>query len=121
MPNLGRLCYRGGKLTLGYRLPAKCITHTVGSVWRGGIEDEAVLLPACYENSLKLAVVHPLQSLAFPCISTGIYGYPLREPAEIAVDTVAGFLNKQPQAPAVTFCCFSDATLDFYQSLLARR
>ncbi|MCQ8180187.1 O-acetyl-ADP-ribose deacetylase [Methylomonas sp. SURF-1] len=116
--SLGGCATGDAKLTKAYRLPAKYVIHTVGPVWRGGRENEATLLAACYRNSLRLAVAYRLESLAFPCISTGIYGYPPREAAEIAVDTVAEFLGEQAHRLAVTFCCFSEADLHIYRALL---
>ncbi|WKJ89215.1 O-acetyl-ADP-ribose deacetylase [Methylomonas montana] len=115
-------CQTGqAKLTQGHDLPAKYIIHTVGPVWRGGRDNEAALLAACYQNSLGLAAAHRLNSVAFPCISTGIYGYPLAEAAEIAVDTVSAFLSGYDGRLEVIFCCFSEQALAAYRSLLAKR
>lgn len=118
---LGGCATGEAKLTRAYRLPAKHIIHTVGPVWRGGRDNEAVLLAACYQNSLGLAAAHRLRSVAFPCISTGIYGYPLTEAAEIAVDTVTRFLSGYDGRLEVIFCCFDEQALAVYQSLLSRR
>lgn len=117
---LGGCATGEAKLTRAYQLPAKHVIHTVGPVWRGGRDNEAVLLAACYGNALRLAVAHHLHSLAFPCISTGVYGYPLAEAAEIAVTTVEAFLHRQSNGPAVTFCCFSEAALAVYRRLLEK-
>lgn len=106
------------KLTGGYRLPAKYVIHTVGPVWRGGHENESALLADCYKNALKLAVRHDLLSVAFPCISTGVYGYPKPQAAEIAVSTVKDFLTTHQAAIQVIFCCFSKADTDSYRALL---
>lgn len=112
------------KVTKGYGLPARFIIHTVGPVWRGGIAGEPDLLANCYRNSLQLAVAHSLTSLAFPSISTGIYGYPIHEAARIAVQTVGKFLAlsaafDESRAPLdVIFCCFSRADLEVYQALI---
>ena len=106
------------KITKGYRLPAKHVIHTVGPVWRGGTASEPELLANCYRNSLQLAVKHGLESIAFPSISTGIYGYPLAEAARIAVDTVKQFLAESETSLDVTFCCFSESDLQIYQALL---
>lgn len=81
------------KITKGYNLPAKYIIHTVGPVWQGGHHNEAELLANCYRNSLQLALDNKLESIAFPCISTGIYHYPKSQAAEIAVHTVKEFLE----------------------------
>ena len=106
------------KITKGYRLPAKHVIHTVGPVWHGGNAGEAELLANCYRNSLRLVVDHGLGSIAFPSISTGIYGYPIEEAARIAVTTVKQFLAESNAAPEVTFCCFSTSDLQVYQVLL---
>lgn len=109
------------KITKGYKLPAKWVIHTVGPVWHGGEKGEADLLRGCYENSLRLAVEHGCKSVAFPAISTGVYRYPLEQAAEIAVKTVADFLAKHPDGPAVTFVCFQEQAAQLYQSLLGER
>lgn len=94
------------KVTDGFRLPARWIVHTVGPVWRGGESDEERLLASCYRRSLSLAVGKGAGSIAFPAISTGIYGFPAERAAPIAVRTV---LETLPLAPisSVIFCCFS--------------
>ncbi|MDN3575209.1 O-acetyl-ADP-ribose deacetylase [Chitinimonas viridis] len=106
------------KVTEGFRLPARHIIHTVGPVWRGGAHGEAELLASCYWKSLDLATRHGCTSIAFPCISTGIYGYPPALAADIAVRTVMAHpaLKEELQ---VTFCCYSASDLALYQSLLA--
>lgn len=103
------------KITKGYRLTARHVIHTVGPVWNGGGKNEPELLARCYRNSLALAGKHGLKSIAFPAISTGIYGYPKEQAAEIAVREVkahAGSLDH------VIFCCFDKATADLYRSLI---
>nr|WP_211206294.1 O-acetyl-ADP-ribose deacetylase [Pseudomonas thermotolerans] len=105
------------RITAGYRLPARHVIHTVGPVWRGGRHGEAELLAACYRNSLQLAARHGLHSLAFPCISTGIYGYPAEEAAQIAVTTVREALHGSALRE-VLFCCFSATDLAIYRRLL---
>ena len=107
------------KATRGYRLPAKYVIHTVGPVWAGGTSGEAGLLADCYRNVLQVAEGLGVHRLAFPAISTGIYGYPKREAARIAVDTVANHASATIEA--VTFCCFSDEDLQIYQVILASR
>lgn len=106
------------KLTGGYRLPAKYVIHAVGPVWRGGHENEPALLADCYKNALTLAVRNDLRSVAFPCIGTGIYGFPKPQAAEIAVSTVKDFLAAQHANIQVIFCCFSKDDAAMYHSLL---
>ena len=106
------------KITQGYRLPARRVVHTVGPVWRGGQHGEAELLAAAYTNSLRLAAEQGAQSIAFPCISTGVYGYPAREAAKIAVQAVRETLPQCPQIERVVFCCFSQQDAARYQQLL---
>lgn len=107
------------KLTRGYRLRARHIVHTVGPVWRGGTNGEPELLAACYRNSLKLSAAQGAASVAFPSISTGIYGYPIERAARVAVDTVRAELTAYPGIRSVTFCCFSPADLQVYEKTLA--
>ncbi|WP_367870437.1 O-acetyl-ADP-ribose deacetylase [Luteolibacter sp. Populi] len=106
------------KITRGYLLPAKHVIHTVGPVWNGGKKREAELLASCYRRSLELAAEHSLLSIAFPAISTGIYGYPIAEATAIAVKTVREFVKEHPLE--VTFCCFSKRDLEIYQAELAK-
>ncbi len=106
------------KATKGYRLPAKHVIHTVGPVWRGGNNGEADLLASCYRRSLEIARDLGCASVAFPCISTGVYGYPFGEAARIAVDTVRAALEASPGDMDVTFCCFSEGDLAVYGELL---
>ncbi|MFM2398106.1 MAG: hypothetical protein RL341_263 [Pseudomonadota bacterium] len=108
------------KLTKGYRLPARFVIHTVGPVWRGGNQGEADLLASCYVNSLQLAEQHGVHSLAFPSISTGIYGYPVAEAARVAVAAVAGAATDLACVSEVVFCCFLDEDLRIYEVLLQR-
>ncbi|MFZ3003310.1 MAG: O-acetyl-ADP-ribose deacetylase [Undibacterium umbellatum] len=106
------------KITKGYRLPASCIIHTVGPVWRGGLQGEPDLLASCYRNSLELAASKQLHSLAFPSISTGIYGYPVELAARVAVNTVREFGSELSSIKDVIFCCFSDGDLALYEVTL---
>ncbi len=112
-------CMTGeAKLTKGYRLPAKFVIHTVGPVWRGGMHGEPELLASCYRNSLRLAADHGAHSIAFPCISTGVYGYPPEPAARIAVETVNSTLPQLDSIREVVFCCFSASDLAIYRKLL---
>ena len=106
------------KLTRGYRLPARFIIHTVGPVWRGGGYGEAELLQSCYRQSLTVAAARGLQSIAFPSISTGIYGYPIDLAAAIAVGAARDFLRQSTSIERIVFCCFSAADLEVYQRQL---
>ncbi len=106
------------KLTKGYRLSAKYIIHTVGPVWRGGTSGEPELLTACYSGSIELAAQHRVATLAFPSISTGIYGYPIDLAAKIAVSTVRAAVEQFQGIEEVIFCCFSQADLAVYEELL---
>src|SRR5674476_121771 len=106
------------RLTRGYRLPAKFVIHTVGPVWHGGTQVEAKLLASCYRESLSLAAAQKLASIAFPCISTGVYGYPPEQAAEVAITAVRDFLQMPCSLREVIFCCYSASDLAIYQSLL---
>jgi O-acetyl-ADP-ribose deacetylase len=106
------------KITKAYRLPAKAIIHTVGPVWRGGNHGEPELLASCYRESMRLAGSLGLQSLAFPSISTGIYGYPIELAALVAVATVRDALSIHTSIEDVVFCCFSESDLAVYETLL---
>jgi O-acetyl-ADP-ribose deacetylase len=106
------------KLTRGYRLPARFVIHTVGPVWHGGSHGEPELLASCYRRSIEVAAAADLQSLAFPAISTGVYGYPIELAAPIAVTTVHDSVLSFPTIREVVFCCHSAADLALYESLL---
>tara|TARA_B100000029_G_scaffold459846_1_gene490333 strand:+ start:65 stop:583 length:519 start_codon:yes stop_codon:yes gene_type:complete len=112
-------CQTGmAKITKGYSLKAKYVIHTVGPVWKGGGSGESSLLKQCYTSVLSLAYQHNLRSLAFPAISTGIYGYPKKEATILAVETVFDYLiNHNNQIlEQVIFCCFDEETLSLYQN-----
>ena len=99
----------------GFKLPAKWIIHTVGPVWHGGDDNEPALLESCYRRSFEQALEKGAQSIAFPGISTGVYGYPKKAAAEIAVNTMREF---EPEFDRIIACCFSDDDADLYRQLL---
>ncbi len=106
------------RITAGYRLPARHVIHTVGPVWRGGGGGEPALLAACYANALALGRRHGLESIAFPAISTGVYGYPPDKAARLAATVVAAILADDSGWRSVTFCCFDERTEALYRSAL---
>jgi O-acetyl-ADP-ribose deacetylase len=106
------------KITQGYRLPAKYVIHTVGPIWGGGKQGEADALASCYRRSLEIAELYKVATIAFPCVSTGVYGYPKELAAEVALRSVNEFLDSHAGFEAVTFCCFSAGDHAIYQSLL---
>jgi O-acetyl-ADP-ribose deacetylase (regulator of RNase III) len=106
------------KLTRGYNLPAKFVVHTVGPVWRGGNNREAELLAICYRNSLQLAVQNNIKTIAFPAISTGVYGFPKRQAAQIALREVVSFLKSNKQLEQVILVSFDDENYQIYQRQL---
>ncbi len=106
------------KITAGYRLPAKHVIHTVGPVWRDGRHGEELLLASCYQKSLALAAQHGCRTIAFPAISTGVYRFPLRRAAEIAVREVRAFLENNQAVDRVIFVCFGRDAFDCYQQVL---
>ena len=105
-------------ITTAGNLPAKFVIHTVGPVWNNGKKNEANLLATCYQNSLKLAIKHSLSSVAFPNISTGIYGYPKEEAAKIAINTVTEFLYQNDLITKVYFVCLDEENYQLYDSLI---
>ena len=106
------------KITKGYRLPAKHVIHTVGPVWHGGTHGEPALLASCYRRSLEVAAANGIRTLAFPSISTGVYGYPFELAADVAVSTVRATVEKLVSIQQVDFCCFSQRDLLVYERLL---
>ena len=113
-------CQTGeAKLTQGHRLTARYVIHTVGPVWRGGAHGEAKLLASCYRRSLELAAAAGLETVAFPCISTGVYAYPPELAAPLAIQTVRTTLATLPGIREVVFCCFSEEEKGRYEALLA--
>lgn len=118
---LGGCATGAAKLTAGHRLPARFVIHTVGPIWRGGAQGEAEQLASCYRQALRLAAAAGARSLAFPSISTGIYGYPPEQAAAVAVQTLRDELCKQPGIETVILCCFSATDLAVYRRLLGDR
>jgi O-acetyl-ADP-ribose deacetylase (regulator of RNase III) len=108
------------KLTKGYQLPAKYVIHAVGPVWSGGKSGEPELLASCYRRSLELAAEQGLTSVAFPSISTGVYGYPVELAAPAAVQAVRAALADVQGIQEVIFCCFSQRDLSVYEKALAK-
>ena len=106
------------KITRGYLLPAKHVIHTVGPIWQGGDANEAALLASCYRRSIEIACENSLTSIAFPAISCGVYGYPIDQAVEIAVDTVHESLETCPTIDQVYFVCFGSEVCNAYQQKL---
>jgi O-acetyl-ADP-ribose deacetylase (regulator of RNase III) len=106
------------KITPGFRLPARYVIHTVGPVWRGGAHGEAELLARCYKRAIELAAAHGLKSVAFPCISTGAYGFPAESAARIAVAAVDDALKQYPSIESVIFCCYLPSDGEIYARLV---
>jgi O-acetyl-ADP-ribose deacetylase (regulator of RNase III) len=106
------------RVTGGYELPARYVIHTVGPIWRGGIAGESRLLGACYTGSLRLAKQNGIETIAFPAISTGVYGYPIEAATVVAVRSVAAFLVAHDTPRVVTFCCFSERDTAIYERVL---
>jgi len=117
---LGGCAVGDAKLTPAYRLKAKFIVHTVGPVWRGGANDEPDLLASCYRRSLEVAAEKRVGSLAFPCISTGVYGYPAGLAAQVAVETIGSSVGQHDCIQKVVFCCFSTDDAKIYGTLIDR-
>ncbi len=106
------------KITKAYNLPCKHVIHTVGPIWRGGNNNESKQLKSCYKNSLKLAEAYELESIVFPNISTGVYGYPKEDAAKIAIETVMKKSTKLRYLKEITFCVFDDTNYEIYKELL---
>ena len=107
------------KITPGFNLPAAFVIHTVGPIWQGGHCDEAQKLADCYENSLRLAAENNLNSIAFPAISTGVYGYPKDLAARIAVSAIQGFRERKSSLTTIYLVAFDDETAQIFHKLLA--
>ena len=116
-----RGCNTGdAKLTPGFKLPARYVIHTVGPVWYGGARNERQQLASCYRRSLEVGAEHGLASIAFPCISTGAYGFPPELAAPIAIATVKGLIEAQPSLREVVFCNYSQDDFELYCELLGQ-
>jgi O-acetyl-ADP-ribose deacetylase (regulator of RNase III) len=115
---LGGCATGDAKITSAYRLPARHVIHAVGPVWRGGDRNEPELLAAAYRRSLEIAEAGSLETIAFPSISTGAYGYPARPAARIAVATAREFAESTKRLREIVFCCFSAADLAVYEEVL---
>ena len=107
------------RITPGFKLPAKFVIHTVGPVYRDGRHGEPEKLAACYRNSLAIAVENNCKTIAFPCISTGVYGYPIVDAAQIAVREACSFLAANPDMEVI-FCCFSERDKRVYENILTK-
>jgi O-acetyl-ADP-ribose deacetylase (regulator of RNase III) len=107
------------KITGGYNLPAKHVIHTVGPVWSGGDNDEDALLASCYRNSMSLAAEHGLKTIAFPAISTGVYGFPKERATRIAIREVVTMLERHEGIEGVTFVAFSERDYGVYEGVMA--
>ena len=114
---LGGCATGQAKITPGFRLPADYVIHTVGPVWSGGGKGEAELLASCYRQSLALAREHGVKTIAFPAISTGVYGYPLDQAARIALQTVQTFLQSEAQIETVFLVCFGQRAYETYRQV----
>src|SRR5262249_9155610 len=106
------------RITRGYDLPARQVIHTVGPIWTGGDDDEDALLASCYQASLALAEAHGVQTIAFPAISTGIYGFPLERATRIAITETRRFLEGHTLPTQVVFVCFSEGAYQMYQDVV---
>jgi O-acetyl-ADP-ribose deacetylase (regulator of RNase III) len=117
---LGGCATGDAKITRGYRLPAKHVIHTVGPVWNGGASGEPELLASCYRRSLELALAHGIRTVAFPAISCGVYGYPMKLAARIAVRECSGFGREHDAIEQITFALFGSDALAIYRAELAQ-
>ena len=122
--NLNGCATGDAKISPAFNLPSQYVIHTVGPVWHGGNRNETALLASCYQSSLDLAVENDVTSIAFPAISTGVYGYPLEQATKIAIDTVEAYVQSGLKKKAdlsireIIFCCFSATDAAVYKQLL---
>ena len=116
---LGGCATGDAKITRGYNLPARWVIHTVGPVWQGGGHGEDELLASCYRRSLALTRQHPIRTIAFPAISTGVYGFPMARAARIAVREVRRYLDERDNLERVVFVCFGRSAYDAYVAALS--
>lgn len=122
--NLNGCATGDAKISPAFKLPSQYVIHTVGPVWHGGNRNETALLASCYQSSLDLAVENDVTSIAFPAISTGVYGYPLEQATKIAIDTVEAYVQSCLEKAAdfsireIIFCCFSATDAAVYKQLL---
>jgi O-acetyl-ADP-ribose deacetylase (regulator of RNase III) len=126
-PDLAKACARVGgcptgeaRLTPGFKLKARHVIHAVGPIWQGGGKGEDLLLAGCYGNSLEIAAESGIRSIAFPAISTGVYGYPLERATGIAIAAVREGLARHPEIEQVVFCCFGAEPATLYRRLLSQ-
>jgi O-acetyl-ADP-ribose deacetylase len=115
---LGGCATGEAKISPGFKLPAKYIIHTVGPIWTGGNNNEDKLLSNCYKNSLEMAVENDVKTIAFPAIGTGVYHFPQKRAAQIAVREIKGFLEKNDNMEKVIFVCFDDENYEVYKNIL---
>lgn len=125
-PDLAKACAKlapcptgEARLTPAFNLSARFVIHTVGPVWHGGDKGEPELLASCYRNSLRLAAESDIQTIAFPALSTGIFGYPVAAAAKVAIDTTLEELARFTSIERVVFCCFGAEPTEIYKRLLA--
>ena len=116
---LGGCATGDARLTGGHNLPARFIIHAVGPVWRGGGDGEPQQLESCYRRSLEIAAANDIKTIAFPCISTGIFGYPIVDAARIAVSVARSFVNDGSTLSEIMFCCFAPSDLAVYEQVIA--
>lgn len=121
MPVPERLRHGDAKITGGYRLPARYVIHTVGPVWRGGGDNESELLARCYRRCLEIAAENGVRSIAFPAISTGVYGFPKGLAAEIAIREIRLGLGRYPLLAKVLLVCFNEASREAYEAALGKQ